>query len=50
MPTLDGLFDEAIARAKSVIPEFFENIQGSVENNKLTNEIFRYNYSGIKED
>ena len=46
-PTLDELFSEAVARAKSVITEFFENIQSSAENNALTNEIFRYNYSGI---
>ena len=47
MPTLDKLFDEAVARANLVITEFFANIQSSVENNTLTNEIFRYNYSGI---
>lgn len=50
LPTLDKLFDEAVARANTVITEFFENIQSSAQNNTLTNEIFRYNYSGIKED
>ena len=48
--TLDRLFDEAVQRANLVITEFFANIQSSVQNNALTNEIFRYNYSGIKED
>lgn len=47
LPTLDKLFDEAIVRATAVITEFFANIQNAVENNTLTNEIFRYNYSGI---
>ena len=50
LPTLDLLFEKAIKTAKTVITEFFANIQSSVENNELTNEIFRYNYSGIKED
>ena len=50
MPTLDALFDEAVQRANLVITEFFKNIQSSAKNNALTNEIFRYNYSGIKED
>ena len=50
LPTLDKLFNEAVVRANTVITEFFENIQSSAKNNTLTNEIFRYNYSGIKED
>ena len=50
LPTLDTLFAQAIQTAKTVITEFFANIQSSVEHNALTNEIFRLNYSGIKED
>ena len=50
LPTLDTLFEKAVETAKTVITEFFANIQSSAENNALTNEIFRYNYSGIKED
>lgn len=50
MPTLNTLFEKAVQRANLVITEFFANIQSSVQNNTLTNEIFRYNYSGIKED
>ena len=46
--TLDALFNEAIARANEVITGFFGNIENSVQNNTLTNDIFRYNYSGLK--
>ena len=45
---LDRQFDEAIVKANNVITEFFNEIESSVQNNSLTNEIFRYNYSGIK--
>lgn len=44
--TLNEKFNGAISTATAVIPEFFEHIQ---DNNNLTNEIFRYNYSGIRE-
>ena len=45
--TLDGLYSQALATANTVITEFFANIENSVKNNTLTNDIFRYNYSGI---
>ena len=48
--TLDTIFDEAVATANQVITEFFGLMESSVERNILTNEIFRYNYSGIKEN
>ena len=47
-PTLDEKFNEAKERAIEVIEEFFQTAQTSVQTGKLTNEIFRYNYSGIK--
>jgi hypothetical protein len=48
--TLDKQFDEAIVRANVVIIEFFAELESSVQNNSLTNDIFRYNYSGKKEE
>ena len=45
--TLDCLYDEAIATACAVITEFFATAKDSVQNNILTNDIFRYNYGGI---
>ena len=45
---LDKLYNEAVATANRVILEFFLSMENSVQNNKLTNDIFRYNYSGIK--
>ena len=47
-PTLDEKFNEAKERARAVIEEFFQTAQSSVQTGTLTNEIFRYNYSGIK--
>ena len=46
--TADALYKQAIATANTVITEFFTSMETSVENNTLTNDIFRYNYSGIK--
>jgi hypothetical protein len=46
--SLDNKFNEGVTLASTVIAEFFRDIQHSVEANALTNEIFRYNYSGIK--
>ncbi len=46
--TLDTIFNEAVVTANQVITEFFGSIESSVERNILTNEIFHYNYSGIK--
>ena len=47
LDTLDDLYNQAIATANAVITEFFANAKTSVENNTLTNDIFRYNYGGI---
>ena len=44
---MDALYNGAIATANTVITEFFASIDDSVKNNTLTNDIFRYNYSGI---
>ena len=46
--TLDDLYNTAIATANGVITEFFNSIENSFNNLTLTNDIFRYNYSGIK--
>jgi len=46
--TLDTKFNDAVITANQVIAEFFGSMESSVEHNALTNEIFRYNYSGIK--
>ena len=45
--TLDKQIHEAVTTANTVITEFFSSIESSVKNNSLTNDIFRYNYSGI---
>jgi hypothetical protein len=39
--------DKAIPQAVALIPEFFENASSLIENGTLTNELFRYNFSGI---
>ena len=45
---LDEKFREAVEKANALITGFFDDLQTAVENGKLTNAIFRYNYSGIK--
>ena len=47
LETLDDLYNQAIATANAVITEFFANAKLSVQNNTLTNDIFRYNYGGV---
>ncbi len=44
---LQEKFDEARAKAATLIPTFFENIRSNVENGRLNDEIYRCNYSGI---
>jgi hypothetical protein len=45
--TLDTLYNKALSTANTVITEFFSCMESSAKNNILTNDIFRYNYSGI---
>ena len=46
--TLDTLYQQAIVTANAVITDFFANMETSVKNSTLTNDMFRYNYSGKK--
>ena len=45
--TLKEQFATGIPQASALIQEFFENLPAFVENGKLNNELFRYDFSGI---
>ncbi len=50
LPVLEEKFQAAIPKAAALIEEFFTNLPQAVAANTLTNDFYRYNYSGIKEE
>ena len=47
---LEVLWQNAVPKAAEIITSFFENIDATLENGKIQDDVFRHNYSGLIEN